>query len=829
MTSSSRLRRVSYSVLVLLGVMSPALANPRITDVSLRGLQVGGTTTLTVRGAALMPGPRLLLGIPARQEVVGKPAAGAVTFKVTLGADVIPGLANLRLTTEKGISESVLIGLDRLEQRAIAEKTATLPAALSGSVTGSTVVRTSFMGKAGQELIAEVEAQRLGSKLRPVLHLYDAGRRQLTWALPSLSLAGDARLRATLPADGLYSVEIHDLQYSGPGPGHFRLKLGSFQYADLVFPPAVQRGKQTAVEMIGNGPPGQRVEVTGTGEGASQPVPWPGVSLATGPRPHVLVSDITEVVEVAAMGSPQLLPVVPVAVSGRLDAPGQEDVYRVPVAEGARLRFEVFADRLGSPIDAALEVRDNKGRRLAQSDDQPGTTDPRVDFTVPRGLKELQVSLSDQVGRGDRRSIYRLVITALDGKPQGRGFRLRVTGDSFTVPQGATQILEVFAERNGYDGPIKLLFDRLPEGVTASSTEIPAGADGTLIALTGTGKGSEPLVTTLRGSSIGVQPAMSAVAGVENHPLATLQPWLSQELAVSLSGSAGFGFAIDWRGLAPESKLTLAQKLSIPIKLSRPQGLVGGVKLTLVSGQPVPLLNNRPDPNRSIRTEQANVLIPIDPKAKAAADALAAAEKALDAARKQAKPNPAAIKAAATRVAEARKALQAAEAGQKTTFDFNILIPAALDAPSCDLAVRAELLAADNRTVLTEAYTPVRRFAVLNPLGIKLTGGPVYEATLDVKQGATINLAGSIERRAGFAGDVTLTVTGQPAGVAAPRVVVKAGQTAFTLPLKFPANFAAGMIETVKVTASGPPDPKRPQVVVKAEMPVTLKLLPGGP
>ena len=76
--------------------------------------------------------------------------------------------------------------------------------------------------------MVEVEAQRLGSKLRPVVHLYGPKRLQLAWAWPTPALHGDARLEATLPADGTYTIAVHDPEYAGQSPGFFRLKVGQW-------------------------------------------------------------------------------------------------------------------------------------------------------------------------------------------------------------------------------------------------------------------------------------------------------------------------------------------------------------------------------------------------------------------------------------------------------------------------------------------------------------------------------------------------------------------------------------------------------------------------
>ncbi|MBI3875308.1 MAG: hypothetical protein HY300_05000, partial [Verrucomicrobia bacterium] len=140
-----------------------------------------------------------------------------------------------------------------------------------------------------------------------------------------------------------------------------------------------------------------------------------------------------------------------------------------------------------------------------------------------------------------------------------------------------------------------------------------------------------------------------------------------------------------------------------------------------------------------------------------------------------------------------------------------------------DATFKAELLKRDRRTVEAVAYTPVREFALLNPLVVKLTlPAPVK---LDAKNGATVELTGQIERLAGAKGDVTVTLTGLPAGVTAPaNATIKAGETAFKFALKFPANFKPGDVTGLKFSATGKPFDAAQ--VRSRDTELTFKLLP---
>ena len=85
--------------------------------------------------------------------------------------------------------------------------------------------------------------------------------------------------------------------------------------------------------------------------GGLVPVGWAENTVSLGLRPKVEVSRWPEVIEPVKAEVPRRLPAVPSAASGRLIAAGESDSWRVPVKQGEKLRFEVFADRLGSPLE----------------------------------------------------------------------------------------------------------------------------------------------------------------------------------------------------------------------------------------------------------------------------------------------------------------------------------------------------------------------------------------------------------------------------------------------------------------------------------------------
>jgi hypothetical protein len=674
-------------LILLVAASATRAAEPTVRNVSVRGLQVGGTTALTIDGDDLGKAPRLLLPFPAKQALKPGATDKQATFEVTLDGNIEPGYANLRAATDGGVSLPVVVGVDRLPQKPIAASVDRLPAALHGTVNGSAVAETTFTGKAGQKVLAEVEAQRLGSKLRPVVHLYGPKKLQLGWAWPTPALGGDTRLEATLPEDGTYTVAVHDAEYAAAAPGFFRLKLGQWSFADQVFPPVVGSGGE--VELIG--PASVRVALPSE-RGAVVRLPWPKGGTWSGPRPWVEVSSRTELVKTGA--KPQELPAGAVGVSGKLLTPFGEDRYRVPVSPGSKVRFEVFAERIGSPVDVALVVRNQAGAEVARNEDGPGTLDPLLEYTVPDKVTAVVVGVVDSQGRGGPRAAYRLTVDPLPVAVAD--FRLITPAQRVALPVGGRGVVPVLVERRGYTGPITLAADGLPDGVELDG-EIPAEADGVLVTVRG-GGAADAAITSWRGRG---ENGTERPLVVRGHPLERLQPWLATELAIAPTTASSSAFAVEWRGLSENAALALAGKLPLPVKVTRPDP-AAPVRLTLLTSQLPPLANNQPDPNRTIRPEK-----PVELAAKASDGEVVA------------------------------------------------LVPPELSAPVYDIAVQAELLSPDKQKVLATAFTPVRRLAARRPVELSVDSvrvetkaGAAVEIAGTVRRGegftgdVTVTLAG---------------------------------------------------------------------------------------
>ncbi len=109
-----------------------------------------------------------------------------------------------------------------------------LPVILNGRIAAPGDIDTfAFEGRAGQEVVAEVTARRLGSPLDSVLTLTDAAGRQLALNDDSDDAGAglethhaDSRILVRLPAKGTYFLSVRDAQQKSGGEYAYRLRIG---------------------------------------------------------------------------------------------------------------------------------------------------------------------------------------------------------------------------------------------------------------------------------------------------------------------------------------------------------------------------------------------------------------------------------------------------------------------------------------------------------------------------------------------------------------------------------------------------------------------------
>ncbi len=755
--TSTTLRRCHWLLMMAwLLLANAALAAPAINNVSVRGLQIGGTTTITIQGSGLSPEPKLIAPFPiAKQEVVAGATANALTLIVTLAGDVAPGIYPVRIGSAAGISPPLMLGVERLPQLPVAEQIAALPVSLTGAVAGGQIIKTSFAGKEGTPLVVDVAAQRMGANFKPVVRLYDSHGKQIAWSPPQHPLGGDARLAITLPADDTYTIELHDLLYRGGGPGFFHMNVGALSYADFTLPLGVTKGTRNDLRYTSTNVAPQQtasIDATSMAIAGARTITIPADMLFSGSLPNIVVSDYAEAVETPpAAGQQQLLAAVPSAISGVIAAKGEEDQYLVPVTAGQKLRIDVQARQLGSMLDGVLVIRNAQGGELARNDDQPGTEDPGLDFTVPANVDKLLVCVRDMEHRFGDAFVYRATIRDT-AAPM---ISASIDSNTIEIPAGGTVVLPVNVMRGNYNGPLKITLEGAQGEIQLAGEVIPAGVNSTLLTLTAVSAAPVQSVGQLvvRATEANVNLACYALTPAANNA-SRHQPAWRHEVGVAIVAPAAINIA--WKD-AGNANVFVGDKLPLSLALTRAAGTAGNIRVRLQTTQVMP--------KKKIKeNNQDKEVDDVD---------------------------------RALRLAEGMPTFTPEVADAAAT----LLIPGDLSQQPWTVVAIAELLSADGKNVLAAASTAARTFTPTAPFTLELTSTPQAEGKAGL--GETGKFTGKITRAAGFTQPVTITLGGLPGEVKmVPSVVVPPDQTEFTLPLSFEYGSKAGDYKGLKLSAS---------------------------
>jgi hypothetical protein len=764
-------------------------APPSIDRLSMYGLQSGATTTLAIDGDNLSAECQLYVhNVPIAAQIVKTGAtAERVELEVAVDSSTPPGIYNLRLVTAEGVSNPLPVAVDSMPQISWGAEIKSLPVALSGSVRGNKTLSATFAAKKSQPIVLEVEAQRIGSRLRPVLHVYDDRRVQVAWANAKLSLGEDARVTFQPPADGNYTVEIHDAGYAAADTAYFRLKIGAFEYADIAIPAAVQVGTRQVLRFAGSNLPADAAAEFTAPQIISRPsAAWPVRPMLSGARPAMMVTSESQLLEspTASAGQPpQALP-LPGGVTGRLSRPREEDRYLLSARAGKKIRLSLSAQRLGSPVDGTLVVLDGNGAELASADDGNRTADPSLEFAFPKDTKAVTVVVKDVLRRGGADYVYHLSAKQTDSAD----FSLSFDADRLQIPPTGNALLKVQAKRAGYDGRIALRLIGLPPGIQVAEGEVPAGSDVGFCLLSGVGAGPAFGAVNIVGEGEGPAETLIRQAIGPASGAAVSCPWLRADLGVAVTANAA-PISLELAG-PPEqlpSRLPLGGRVELPVTVARTGDIGGEVRLSLVSTQrasasaPVAMQNRRARRNRqsaAVETKSADLL----------------------------------------RLEDNR--LLGASNSQATAI---VVVPHDLPARDYGLVIQGDLLSVDGKTVLATSYTRPRWMKAVIPFSVKLEKTNIQVLA---GEGETGELVGTIARTDGFAGPITLLVEGLPQGLITPQFELKAGECDFRFPISLPYGVKAGEIKA-RLTSRGIVGPGAQNGISGVPVAISLNVVAG--
>ena len=315
-----------------------------------------------------------------------------LTASVTIAADVPHGVHAFRVQTPLGVSNLLRFAVSSLPERSEQEPNGP-DSPTEGDAAGRSRRRPrpppgdvdayGFQARAGQEMVFQVVARPIGSRLDSVLRIRDAQGAVIA-ENNDLDLNRDSVLTWRFAEAGSYVITIEDVEHGGAKNGYaYRIYAGVLPFVTGIFPLGVARGAAATMTLTGVNLGRDLLTVRGDPAalvGGTIPV---SVSTPAGPalnRKAIALGRYPDVPgaraerhprrgaaarhsvnrERARVGRP------PPAAGSRSSSPDQ-DLFRFTARKGQALLFDVTAQQLGSPLDSILEVLSADGRPVPRA------------------------------------------------------------------------------------------------------------------------------------------------------------------------------------------------------------------------------------------------------------------------------------------------------------------------------------------------------------------------------------------------------------------------------------------------------------------------------
>ena len=427
-----------------------------------------------------------------------------LTLTVDVAQDAQPGPREVRVLSPSGLSNPLSFCVGRFpEQRKTGPSgksvetamKAELPVVLNGQILPGEVDHYAFHARQGARLVIAVQGRDLIPYLadavpgwfQPVVALYDAKGREVAYA-NDYRFSPDPALCFDVAEEGVYVLEIRDALYRGREDFIYRVTVGEVPFVTGIFPLGGRQGSDCTVEVAGWNLPRTRTVVKAVQSPGIHRVEELSNGFITGDVAFA-TDNLPEIMEKEPNNDPKEAQkaTLPVIVNGRINAPGDVDVFTFTCKAGEKVIAEVVARRLNSPLDAFLKITDETGLQVAFNDDMEDKgsgllthqADAYLSFTAVASGR-YYLSLGDAQRKGGPDYTYRLRIS-----PPQPDFALRLVPSSLNARPGSTVPVAVYALRkDGFLGDINLAFREAPEGYLLQGACIPAGQSKVLATLT---------------------------------------------------------------------------------------------------------------------------------------------------------------------------------------------------------------------------------------------------------------------------------------------------------------------------------------------------------
>jgi len=351
---------------------------------------------------------------------------------------------------------------------------------VSGVVGSEDVDYYTFHANKGQRISAEIEAMRLAHTLfDSYIAILDSNRFELAASDDTAKLKQDGSISVVAPADGNYTIEVRETAYRGSDNSRYRLHVGTFALPTVAYPAGGPVGESITVECLGDVtgafPEALQIPATQgtfrffpTGQGVT---PSPVVMRAS-PFPNAMESEPNNGAEDATRVSH----VTSFACNGVISEPGDIDHFIFTAKKGEVYEVDVFARRLGSPLDVVMQVRRVEDNSNVGTNDDSRGLDAYGRITIPED-GEYRLMIRDHLDAGGNDYVYRAEISPvrpfLEVRLPHFDDNNRQSRQTINVPRGNRIGIPFLVSKADFSGAVSIEPQDLPAGISYSIPDYP--------------------------------------------------------------------------------------------------------------------------------------------------------------------------------------------------------------------------------------------------------------------------------------------------------------------------------------------------------------------
>lgn len=434
-------------------------------------------------------------------------------IRVRVAKNAVPGERELRVYTPKGLSNPFYFEVGALPESQEVEPNddhmspglleVPVPSVINGQVRPGDIDHFRFKAGKGDSVVVDVSARRIIPYLadavpgwfQAVVAIHDEDGNEVAYQ-DDYKFNPDPVLFFDVPAAGSYTLSIRDSIYRGREDFIYRIAIGELPFITSIFPLGAQQGREVDIALSGRNLPTTRLTGTLPNNGREErhvSVKKEGyrsnqMPFAIGSLPETLEAEPNDAAENA---QPATLPLV---VNGRIQLPGDRDVFSFQGKKGESVSIETTARRLNSPIDTVITLTGPGLEKPVRNDDHmpkdashlhlgAGLVTHHADSYLLHDLPATGtyfVEIGDAQSQGGHDYAYRLRIS--QANPD---FKLWLEPSGIQIAPGGTAMFSVRALRlDGFDGRINLKASTLPKGFEMSEAAILPGSDTTRFTIT---------------------------------------------------------------------------------------------------------------------------------------------------------------------------------------------------------------------------------------------------------------------------------------------------------------------------------------------------------